>query len=244
MKKKNILPQVDILSIQLLYGSGSKQTVSSRTTTTKSTTRSVNTEKSHPRCYLFIDAGFDYPDGTFHTLDSGNLWRYMPNDQRWENRAKPYKNTYQRLPKQVVGGVYDTTTHQLLIFSGVNVYLYEISHASNKAHYFRTDHLASHLRNSIVGAIYYLEQIYIVKKATLVLFDIDNPNKKSTERALKEEFPLFSGSVTAAFSYGDLHHFFTSDRLVYVWSEQLNAWKTFAKPMETSWFACSANKRN
>lgn len=250
MPKSKILPQPDRDSIQRLYGkkqTGPGTTSSTRSTTTRSivtTTRGVVTapsRNSHPRCRMFIDAALNHPDGTLHTLNAGVLWRYLPSQGAWDARATSYQQTYPSLPSKLTGGVYDSRKRQIIFFSDKNVYYYDVD-SENRAKYRSEKSLPRNLRNSISGAIYYLNQVYVITSRTMRLFKSDNGYQQSNQRNLSEEFPRFSGTVKKAFSYEGLHHFFTTDRLVYVWSERLNSWKTQAKPMETNWFACSATE--
>jgi hypothetical protein len=258
MVKSNILPQSDRESIQRLYGRKQSSTAtpstarstSTTSTTTTSTRRVITTTKdsatlptgkSHPRCRLFLDAAFGHPDGTLHTFNAGILWRYIPNESTWEDRASTYKQTYSDLPKSLAAGVYNSRSKQALFFTNARVYHYDID-SQNRARFRKEQKLARNLQNSIVGAIYYRSEIYVITHRTMRVFQLDNGYQQSGERNLSEEFPRFTGTVTTAFSYGDLHHFFTTDHLVYVWSERLNTWKTFAKPMESNWFACSGTE--
>src|SRR5437764_19675 len=110
MPKRNILPQPDRESIQGLYGRKQSPSLTptttrltptttrltTTTTTTSTTRRSITTTKSsvtvpggrsHPRCRLFLDAAFGHPDGTLHAFHVGILWRYLPNERKWEERA-------------------------------------------------------------------------------------------------------------------------------------------------------------
>jgi hypothetical protein len=269
MTKNNILPQPDRVSIQALYGkkqsSSITTTTRSTTTTTRSTTRSTTTTtrstttsarksvtitrssvtvpggRSHPRCRLFFDAAFNHPDGTLHTFNAGILWRYLPNERRWDDRTTSFKQTYPDLPRQLEAGAYNSRTREAVFFTDEEVYHYDIDY-QNLAKYRKDQRLARNLRNSIVGALYYQNEIYVITLKTIRLFQSDNGYQRSDERDLSDEFPGFTGVVRKAFSYGDLHHFFTNDGLVYVWSERSKTWKTFAKPMETNWFACSGTE--
>jgi hypothetical protein len=246
--KSRILPQPDRESIQKLYGNKKSSPI---TTTTTTTTRSITTTtksfatvpagKSHPRCRLFLDAAFGHPDGTLHTFNAGILWRYLPNEGTWEERATTYKQTYSHLPSRLAAGVYNSRKKEVTFFTASDVYRYSID-SRNQAKYLNEAPLPRNLRNSVVGAIYYQNEIYVVTRRTIRLFQLDNGYQISDERDLSEEFPRFTGTVTTAFSYGDLHHFFTNDRRVYIWSERLKTWQTFAKPMETNWLACSGTE--
>ena len=254
MAKSAILPTPDRDSIQRLYGkkqsSSATPSVTTRTTTTTSTTTTTTTTRrsgtqpsgnSHPRCRLFLDAAFGHPDGTLHTFNAGILWRYLPDEGTWDERSSTYKQTYSDLPRQLAAGVYNSRTKQALFFTNARVYHYDID-STNRAKFRKEQKLAKNLQNSIVGAIYYRSEVYVVTGKTIRVFQIDNAYQKWSERNVADEFPRFTGTITTAFSYGDLHHFFTNDRLVYVWSERLNTWKTFAKPMESNWLACSGTE--
>jgi hypothetical protein len=211
--------------------------------TTKMTTRSTATAPliKHLSCRQFIDAAFDFPDKTFHVLDTGMLRRYLPDKKKWDTRVTPFQHVYHRLPNRIVGGAYDFVSNMVFVFTSTRVYRYRIRVPSYQVEYRRDDALPTHLQSVIVGAIFYQDEIYVIKAKTLQSFDINYLQRKSTERKLSDEFPKFSGSVKTAFTSGYLHYFFTSDRLIYIWDEQYNRWKTFAKPMETNWFACRRN---
>jgi hypothetical protein len=211
--------------------------------TTKMTTRSTATAPliKHLSCRQFIDAAFDFPDKTFHVLDTGMLRRYLPDKKKWDTRVTPFQHVYHRLPNRIVGGAYDFVSNMVFVFTSTRVYRYRIRVPSYQVEYRRDDALPTHLQSVIVGAIFYQDEIYVIKARTLQSFDINYLQRKSTERKLSDEFPKFSGSVKTAFTSGYLHYFFTSDRLIYIWDEQYNRWKTFAKPMETNWFACRRN---
>ena len=118
------------------------------------------------------------------------------------------------------------------------MYYYNIDD-QNHSRYQRRERLARNLRNSIVGAIYYHDQIHIITRKTILLFQSHTNYQQTNDRELNEEFPRLTGVVKKAFSYGHLHHFFTTDRLVYIWSEPLNTWQTYGMPMETNWLACT-----
>ncbi|CAF0814873.1 unnamed protein product [Adineta ricciae] len=251
MKKSNVVPSIDRRQIQTLYGQKqSSPTTATRKptiTTTTTTRRSIITTKPsvtvpsgglHPRCRRFLDVAFGHPDGTLHTFDAGVLWRYLPNEHRWDGRTQTFQQVYARLPKRLSAGVYDPNRQKVMIFAGRNIYQYDIDH-QHRAQYRSGGVLPRNLQNSVVGAIYYKRAIYIITAQTIRLFEPDSNYRSSSERDLSEEFPDFAGTVTTAFSYQNLHHFFTSDRLVYVWDENMGTWRTFGKPMETGWFACS-----
>lgn len=269
MEEKEILPYVDRIQIQNMYGVSSKSTrstttrattkITTRTTaattksttktttpkrTTKTTTRSTTTlSRLHlTPCRLFIDAAFEFQDNTFHVLDTGLLRRYLINKRQWDRQLIPFQDVYPRLPNRISGGAYDFATDEVLIFTSTRVYRYKVQLSSGRLIFRRDDTLPAHLWSTIVGAIYYHDGIYLVKATTLQSFDVSEPQKKSKERKLSEEFPGLTGSIKAAFTYGYHHHFFTSDRLVFIWDEQFNRWNTFAKPMETHWFACRKAK--
>jgi hypothetical protein len=150
---------------------------------------------------------------------------------------------YSDLPNKLAAGVYNSRKKQALFFTNARVYHYDID-SQNHARFRKEQKLSRSLQNSIVGALYYRSEVYVITGKMMRLFQIDNSFQQLGERALSDEFPRFTGAITTAFSYGDLHHFFTSDRLVYVWSERLNTWKTFAKPMESNWFACSGTDKS
>jgi hypothetical protein len=211
--------------------------------TTKMTPRSITTAPliKHLSCRQFIDAAFDFPDNTFHVLDTGMLRRYLPDKKKWDTRVTPFQHVYHRLPNRIVGGAYDFVSNMVFVFTSTRVYRYRIRVPSYQVEYRRDDALPTHLQSVIVGAIFYQDEIYVIKAKTLQSFDINYLQRKSTERKLSDEFPKFSGSVKTAFTSGYLHYFFTSDRLIYIWDEQYNRWKTFAKPMEINWFACQRN---
>jgi len=256
MSRSKILPQPDRDSIQRLYGKKQSSSLTptttrfTTTTTTASTRRSVTTTKTsvtvpvgkpHPRCRLFLDAAFGHPDGTLHTFNAGILWRYLSDENTWEERASTYKRTYSNLPNKLAAGTYNSRKKEVAFFTNSHVYHYVIDN-QNRANFKKEQPLPKNLQNSIVGAIYYLSEIYVITGTTIRLFQLDSRYQQSDQRDLSEEFPRFTGTVVTAFSYEGLHHFFTNDRLVYIWSEQLNTWQTFAKPMETNWFACSGTE--
>jgi hypothetical protein len=255
MSKSKILSQLDRDSIQHLYGKkqSSSQTPTTKRftiTTTASTRKIVTTTRSsstvpagqpHPRCRLFLGAAFDHLDGTLHTFNAGILWRYLPNENTWESRTSTFKQTYANLPNKLAAGTYNSRTKEVVFFTDTDVYHYAIDYR-NRTNFQTEKLLKRNLQNSIVGAIYYRSEIYIITQRTIRLFQLDNGYKQSHERDLSEEFPGFDGIVAKAFSYRGLHHFFTTDHLVYVWSERLKTWQTFAKPMETNWFACSGTE--
>ncbi|CAM4753194.1 unnamed protein product [Rotaria magnacalcarata] len=211
------------------------------TTRPKVTTRSTMNLPSKIKlpCEVFIDAAFDFPDKSFHVLDTGMLRRYLPNKKKWDRWILPFEQIYRGLPNRITAGAYDFSRNEVLIFTITRVYRYKVNLRTYQAEYRRNDSLPDHLQGVIVGAISYRDGIHVIKANTLQSFDIENFKRKSKERKLRDEFPSFSGSVKAAFTSGYLHHFFTNDRLVHVWDEQFNRWKTFAKPMESNWFACT-----
>jgi hypothetical protein len=257
MQKKDILPQFDRASIQSVYGK--KQSSSSTSTTTRytptskttrftetSTRRSVTSSRSpvtvpggrsHPRCRLFIDAAFDHPDGTFHTFKAGIIWRYLSDEHRWDDRVQLFTQIYPDIPDQLAAGVYNSRRKEITFFTHEKVYRYAVDN-QNHAKYQSEELLPRNLRNSILGAIYYRDEIYVITSKTIRLFQFGIIYQQSKDRALSEEFPSFTGTITKAFSHGNLHHFFTSNGLVYVWNERSRSWPIFAQPMETSWFAC------
>ncbi|CAF4138230.1 unnamed protein product, partial [Adineta steineri] len=256
IQKSNILPQVDRTDIQKLYGK-KDSTVTSRTTkSTSTTTRLTSTRKSltttrysvpdssgnsHPRCRRFLDAAFKHPDGTLHAFDAGVLWRYLPHEKRWDDQAKTYKRIYPNLPNRLAAGVFDTGAKQIVFFTDKNALIYEIGSGDRVEYKTKTD-LPRNLHNSIVGAIYYKNEIYVITPTMIRLFQTDKGGRVSKEQDISRKFPGFTGSVKKAFSYGNSHYFFSDTHLVYIWSEQLNDWETFGKPMETSWFACSGTE--
>ena len=247
MPKASMLPAIDRKELEKLYGrkhsSSSSSSSSPSTTTGYTTTRSHITVPSgnlHPRCRVFLDAAFEHPDGTLHTFNAGVLWRYLPDEQRWENRAKTFRYIYPHLPTRLSAGVYDSRRQALVFFT--NKYVYQYNTDKTHATLRKRQRLATNLRNSITGAIYYDNEIHVITQQTIRLFHLDHGPQRSNERDLSNEFPHFTGTVIKAFSYGHLHHFFTIDRLAYVWNDQLNRWETFGKPMETNWFACSGDE--
>ncbi|CAF1358091.1 unnamed protein product [Rotaria sordida] len=256
MSKSKILPQTDRDDIQTLYGKTQpygtppttrSTTTRSTTTTTTSTRKNYITTRSpvtspsgklHTRCRLFLDAAFSHPDGTFHTFNAGVLWRYLPNENTWENQPTIEK-TYPKLPNKLRAGVYNSRKQEIIFFTDKYVYRYDVDNR-DRIQYRSEQNLPRNLQNSIVGAIYYRSEIYIITSKTIRLFELGNRYQQSNDQALSEEFPRFTGTVETAFSYGNLHHFFTTKRRVFVWSERLNSWQTFDEPMETSWFACTS----
>jgi hypothetical protein len=155
--KKNILPQPDRDVIQQRYGKKQSSSVTSTTTrsttrsttTTKTTTRStirsttttttktftttknsvtVPAGESHPRCRRFLDAAFNHPDGTLHTLDAGILWRYLPNENTWENGASLLRLAYPQLTTRLAAGAYNSDAKQIVFFTSKDVYRYDIDH--------------------------------------------------------------------------------------------------------------------
>jgi hypothetical protein len=259
MAKSNILPQSDRDSIQKLYGNKqssygtpatTRYTTTTRSTTTTTTRRSITTTrssgtvptgKSFPRCRLFLDAAFKHPDGTLHTFKAGVMWRYLPTENRWDSRASSFNSAYPRLSTRLGAGLYDSQRKQAVFFTDTSYYTYDIDH-QNVAKYRDEERLPKNLQRSIRGALYYDNKIHVITSKTIRSFNLDSGFQVSNERALSDKFQGLTGSITTAFSYGDLHHFFTDDRLVYVWSERRNTWQTFAKPMETNWFACSGSE--
>jgi hypothetical protein len=174
-------------------------------------------------------------------LDAGILWRYLPNENTWENGASLLRLAYPQLTTRLAAGAYNSDAKQIVFFTSKDVYRYDIDHR-NQVKFRNEQSLPRNLRNSIVGAIYYRNAIHIITGQTIRLFQLDKNYAQSDEQDLSEEFPRFTGTVKKAFSYQGLHHFFTNDHLVYVWNERSNRWQTFGKPMETSWFACSGAK--
>lgn len=207
----------------------------------KTSTKSTKTLPTHISysCRHFIDAAFDFPDNTFHILDTGMFRRYSHARQTWDRWVVPFQQMYHRLPNRISAGTYDFPRNQVLIFTSTHVYQYKIKLVSYKIEYSRNDPLPIHLQGAIVGAIYYQDSVYLIKAKSLQQFDVDNLQRKSNEIKLNKEFSGLSGSVKAAFTSGYLHHFFTDNRLIYIWDEQFNRWKIFGKPMETNWFACN-----
>ena len=166
------------------------------------------------------------------------MWRYLPNKKTWDTKASSFNSVYPLLPDRLGAGVYDSQRQKAVFFTDTSVYSYDIDH-QNVAKHENHVGLPRNLQKSIRGAIYYKNEIHVITSKTIRLFKLDSGYKAYNERNLVEEFPRLTGTITTAFSYGDLHHFFTSDRLVYVWNGRSNTWQTFGKPMETSWFACS-----
>ena len=255
MPKSRILPQPDRTSIQSLYGKKQSSSATTRTKCTTTTTtssywprRSSTTTtrrssvtpngKSSPRCRMIVDAALSYPDGTFHTFKIGTLWRYLPNEGTWESRGSTYQKTYPELPDKIKAGVYNKRKNEAIFFTNTRVYYYSID-SRNRASLRDKDVLPSDLQNAVVGALYYRSEIHVVTEKTIRTFDVDNGYEQGTERDLADEFPRFVGRVKGAFSYGDLHHFFTDDGFLSVWSERLNSWQVLRKPRESNWFACS-----
>lgn len=256
MQKSNILPQFDRNTIQAMYGK--KQSSSVTTTTTRrtvtttsraptrgpivtTTTRrsvTVPSGNSHPRCRRYLDVAIDHPDGTLHTFDAGIVWRYLPDERQWDSDSSTFQQLYPRLPKRLRAGVYDRQNNEVLFFTSLDVLRYSIDHR-HRAKYRSENSLSKHLQNSILGAIYYRGAVHLITAKTIRKFNAGFSFRQPDERELSEEFPQLTGTVMTAFSYGDLHHFFTNDRRVHVWNERLSSWETFDKPMETSWFACS-----
>lgn len=256
MAKSRILPQPDRTSIQALYGK--KQSPSASTTTRKSTTTTTTTtpfwsrrsststrssvvipDHKSPRCGVILDAAFSYPDGTFHTFNAGILWRYLPDEGIWETQGSSYKNTYPSLSTKITAGVYNRRTQEVMFFTNARVYYFNIDYR-NRAKFRKDQILSRDLQNVIVGALYYRSAVHVVTETTIRTFQLDNGYQQPDDRDLNEEFPGFSGRVKAAFSYGDLHHFFTEDGFVSVWNERSNTWEVLRKPRESNWFACSS----
>jgi hypothetical protein len=239
--------------------SPSSSTATRSTTTTTTTTTSVATvtqkvitttksgisitpdHDSHPRCRRFLDAAVKHPDGTLHTFDSGVLWRFIVHNHTWENRTNTYKQTYNGLPTKLSAGVYDSRAKQFLFFNNNSVFQYDID-SFNRVKYRGEQRLARNLQNSIVGAIYYRSQVYVITRKMMRVYRVNNAYQQTNEQELSEEFPRLKGQIKLAFSYNDQHHFFTDAHLVYVWNERLRTWDTFEKPMENNWFACSTRK--
>ncbi|CAF1304725.1 unnamed protein product [Rotaria magnacalcarata] len=263
MAKSNIIPRPDRDAIQGVYGkkqssSGTtttrSTTTSTRSTTTTTTTRrvttttttrkrspTIDTDTTHPRCRMTLDAALDHPDGTLYTFNAGIIWRYLPNEGTWDSRTTSYEQHYPKLPRQITGAVHNRRKDEFIFFTNKAVFNYGTD-SKSRAVYRNEQSLARNLYNSIVGAIYYHDEVHVVTSKAIRVFRVDNGYQLANQRELHDEFPGFTGTVTKAFTYGNLHHFFTTDRLVYVWSERLNSWQTFKKPMETNWFACLAAK--
>ncbi|CAF0840130.1 unnamed protein product [Didymodactylos carnosus] len=250
MARDKILPSPDQDAIQDLYGKKTDNTVTAKSPTRVSqatiskypTLRTTSSQTSihgemHTRCRLFLDAGHLSPDKTFHTFKVGMVWRYLIDSESWETIPSTYRSKYKKLPNKVSGSVYKSVARLIYIFSSSHVYRYTVDR-NNQIEFKNEQELPDYLHDA-VGAIYYLSQVYIVKTHTIHLFDLDNTYEQSEPRLMTEEFPRFYGTVKSAFTYLNMHHFFTADRLVFIWSESLVTWKTYAKPMETSWFACS-----
>jgi len=229
MSKNKILPQIDREAIQKIYGK--KQ---SHATTQKPT---VKTKQPHSLCRTFINAAFKSPDDTLHAFIEGTLHRYSLKNHQWYEQSTPYKQFYPSLPSKIDGAVYNPHANQVVFFTERYFYVYNIENANQaKIQYLRP--LPKNSRNPINGAFYYKNEIRVIGSKTIASFQL-NPPRVSKERSLEREFPGFTGTVKTAFSYGHLHHLFTTDNLVYVWNEQSNTWETFGEPMQTSWFACS-----
>lgn len=263
ISKDKILPQPDRYQIQSLYGAKQSTATATitqytrrtptitqytrRTPTVTQYTRRTPTPttrgyftapntRSNMRCETYLDAAFNHPDGTFHTIEEGVLWRYLSDEQRWEDRAISFSDTYPDLssPQRIVAGVYDSGKGQIILFTNENAYSY-----NNQADYPDITRLPANLRNSIIGAIYYRSEVSIITQTTIRAYQTDNGYQQRRERNLVREFPGLRGPIKAAFTYNGLHHFFTAAGTVYVWSERANTWETKGRPMETSWFACS-----
>ncbi len=213
-------------------------------TTTRSSGQ-VPGGKPHPRCRLFLDAAFNHPDGTLHTFNAGVVWRYLPNEKTWDSRSSSFHSAYPDLPNRLGAGVYDSRRKQAIFFTETHVYHYDVYYDNNHqnvATYREKERLPRNLHRSIRGAIFYKDEIHVITPKTIRSFKLDKGYLASNERDMSDEFPGITGTITTAFSYGNLHHFFTSDRLVYVWNERLKTWQTSGKPMETNWFACSGTE--
>ncbi|CAF1156403.1 unnamed protein product [Adineta steineri] len=249
MQKSSILPQVDRTDIQKLYGKKGS-TITSRTPRSTSTRKSLTTTrysvpdssgKSHPRCRRFLDAAFKHPDGTLHAFDAGVLWRYLTDEKRWNDQPKTYTEIYPNLPNKLAAGVFNTGAKQIVFFTDKNTLIYEIG-SGDRVEYKTKADLPRSLHNSIVGAIYYKNEIYVITPHTIRSFYTGKRGRVSKEQDISAKFPGLTDSVKTAFSSGDSHYFFSDTHLVYIWSEQINDWETFGKPMETSWFACSGTE--
>ena len=165
------------------------------------------------------------------------VWRYLQQERTWDSRGTLLRTTYSGLPNHLSGGAYNKDKKQLYFFTDTQVYSYDMD--QRNAPKFRSEQkLPRNLRNSIVGAIYLHNEVYVITAKTIRSFHFDRTHHRSSEQNLSDRFPRLTGTVATAFSYGDVHHFFTSDRLIYSWNERSNAWQTFGKPMETNWLAC------
>lgn len=244
MPKNDVISQVDRDAIQGLYGK--KQPT---TQTTTSITRTITVSKSsyinpddkvNIRCETYLDAAFYHPDGTLHTIKQGVLWRYLLDDHKWEDEPVEFSEEYPQLslPKQIVAGVYNVKKNQVILFTNEFIYHYSVG---NKNHLVTEKRLPRNLRNTILGAIYYLNNIYVITRTSIRLYQEDDFFQLSQERSFRNEFPGIRGTIKTAFTYDGLHYFFTIHGRIYVWDEQLRTWHTKDRPMKTGWFACSTD---
>lgn len=228
MDKSKILPEVDREAIQKIYG-----------TTTTTRRPIIHTKPSHSSCRTFVNAAFKYRDDSLHAFIEGTIYQYSLKNRQWSEHPTSYKQLYPSLPSKIDAAAYNQDTNQAVFFTERYFYVYNIDNIHQaKILYLRP--LPRSSRNPIHGALYYKNEIQIISSKTIASFQL-NPPRVTRERSLSNEFPGFTGTIKTAFSYGHLHHFFTTDNLVYVWNEQSNTWETFGEPMQTSWFACSNN---
>lgn len=236
MAKNKILPQINREAIQNIYGK--KEDHITTTTTTTTTIRSiVPTQYSHSSCRTFLDAAFKYPNDTLHAFLKGTLHRYSLKNREWDEQSTPYKQSYPSLPSKINAAMYNPNTDEAVFFTERYFYVYNINNY-NQAEILYLRPLPRSSRNPIYGAFYLQNEIQVISSKTIASFQL-NPLRVTKERSLATEFPGFTGTVRTAFSYGHLHHLFTTDKLVYVWNEQSDEWETFGEPMQTNWFACS-----
>ncbi|CAF1310677.1 unnamed protein product, partial [Rotaria sp. Silwood1] len=189
MPKSRILPQPDRDEIQSLYG---RNQSSGTTPTTRSTTRRCYTRtrssvtipsgKIHIRCRLFLDAAFNHPDGIFHTFNTGVLWRYLPDENRWENQPT-FEKIYPNLPNKLKAGVYDSRKNEIIFFTDKYVYRYDVNDR-NRIKYRGEQNLPRNFQNSIVGALYYRSEVYIITSKTIRLFQVNNSYQQSNDQDL------------------------------------------------------------
>ena len=172
-----------------------------------------------------------------HTFNAGTLWRYFHKQRQWESQGTRIRDTYPKLPNQLAAGAYHTDKRQLYFFTDTHVYYYDIDHR-NQAKFGGKQPLTSSLEHNIVGAIYYRKAVYVITREAIWLFHLKRTYHRMDQMNVVTVFPNFTGTAESAFSVGDVHHFFTSDRRIYSWSERSNSWQTFGKPMETNWLAC------
>ena len=218
-----------------------KAKTTTRTTTkarrTTTSPRPVANGKPHSRCRVFLDTAFLHPDGTVHTFIAGTLWRYVHWQRKWESRGTQTRDTYPKLSSQLAAGAYHTNKRQLYFFTNTHVYYYDLDRR-DQARFGGKQRLTSSLEHNIVGAIYYRNVVYVITRLAIWLFQLESTYHRMDRMNAVTLFPGFTGTAVSAFSVGDVHHFFTSDRLIYSWNERSNAWQTFGKPMETNWLAC------